>query len=216
MNVEMNQSELIDKDVLLKRILFLQEIISEKIIQFNELIESIKRHEGHSIGSKELIEKVSDHIKKQQVVVGDMVSQQQTTLEISNFINIILENVKLFVNAVCGDAEKLYFFKQGELMFLKQEIEKLNKLKLEYEQKVEVLDKERLNKEESCVNDSATDTLKENTKKSKEASIEGSTPVDGENKLKKRIRPDQDPNTRAGRAALDLVARRKKHEKKLS
>jgi len=216
MNVEMNQSELIDKDVLLKRILFLQEIISEKIIQFNELVESIKRHEGHSIGSKELIEKTSDHIKKQQIVIGDMVSQQKTTLEISNFINMILENVKLFVSSVCGDAEKLYFFKQGELMFLKQEIEKLNKLKLEYEQKVEVLDKERLSKDESCVNDLTVSTLKENTKKSKEASIEGSTQDVGENKLKKKIRPDQDPNTRTGRAALDLAARRKKYEKKLS
>lgn len=216
MNVEINQSELIDKDVLLKRILFLQEIISEKIIQFNELVESIKRHEGHSIGSKELIEKTSDHIKKQQIVIGDMVSQQKTTLEISNFINMILENVKLFVSSVCGDAEKLYFFKQGELMFLKQEIEKLNKLKLEYEQKVEVLNKECLSKDESCVNDLTVSTLKENTKKSKEASIEGSTQDVGENKLKKKIRPDQDPNTRTGRAALDLAARRKKYEKKLS
>jgi len=202
----MNQSELMDKDILLKRILFLQEIISEKIIQFNELVESIKRHEGHSIGSKELIEKISNHIKKQQVSLEDMTAQQKITLEISNFVSTILENVKLFVNTVCGDTERLYFFKQGELMFLKQEIEKLNKLKLEYERSIQVLEKERLSKDESCVNDSAAATLKED-------SIEGLSPSTGVKKLKKKMRPDQDPDTRIGRAAIDLAERRKKFKK---
>lgn len=209
----MNQSELIDKDLLSKRILFLQEIISEKIIQFNELVESIKRHEGHSIGSKELIEKISNQIKKQQVSLEDMTAQQKITLEISNFVSAILENVKLFVNTVCGDAERLYFFKQGELMFLKQEIEKLNKLKLEYERSIEVLEKERLSKEESCVNDSIAVVLKEDTEKSKKVSIEGPLPSVGVKKLKKKIRPDQDPDTRIGRAAIDLAERRKKFKK---
>lgn len=202
----MNQSELMDKDILLKRILFLQEIISEKIIQFNELVESIKRHEGHSIGSKELIEKISNHIKKQQVSLEDMTAQQKITLEISNFVSTILENVKLFVNTVCGDTERLYFFKQGELMFLKQEIEKLNKLKLEYERSIEVLEKERLSKDESCVSDSVTVTLKED-------SIEGLSPSTGVKKLKKKMRPDQDPDTRIGRSAIDLAERRKKFKK---
>lgn len=212
----MNQSELMDKDILLKRILFLQEIISEKIIQFNELVESIKRHEGHSIGSKELIEKISNQIKKQQVSLEDMTAQQKITLEISNFVSVILENIKLFVNTVCGDAERLYFFKQGELVFLKQEIEKLNKLKFEYERSIEVLEKERLSKEESCVSDSATVMLKEDIRKSIEVSIEGSPPLADIKKLKKKMRPDQDPDTRIGRAALDLAARRKKYEKKSS
>ena len=209
----MNQSELMDKDILLKRILFLQEIISEKIIQFNELVESIKRHEGHSIGSKELIEKISNHVKNQQVGLENMTAQQKITLEISNFVSVILENVKLFVNTVCGDAERLYFFKQGELMFLKQEIEKLNKLKLEYERSIEVLEKERLSKEESCVSDSIAVVLKEDTKKSKKVSIEGPLPSVGVKKLKKKIRPDQDPDTRIGRAAIDLAERRKKFKK---
>jgi hypothetical protein len=189
-----------DKDFLVNKIVVLQEIIVEKTSQFNELVETIKRFEGHSSGSKDLSEKIGNHIKKQQADVVQLAVQQKIAPDISKFIEIVLENVRTFVRQACGDVERLYFSKQGELLFLQQEIEKLVISKKKCEQSVKDLE---IPPEPQAV---ASSKIEENV---------ASVPVEERQQptKKKRVRPDQDPTTRVGRAAIDIKERKRKNKK---
>jgi hypothetical protein len=189
-----------DKDFLVNKIVVLQEIIVEKTSQFNELVETIKRFEGHSSGSKDLSEKIGNHIKKQQADVVQLAAQQKIAPDISKFIEIVLENVRTFVRQACGDVERLYFSKQGELLFLQQEIEKLVISKKKCEQSVKDLE---IPPEPQAV---ASSKIEENV---------ASVPVEERQQptKKKRVRPDQDPTTRVGRAAIDIKERKRKNKK---
>ena len=189
-----------DKDFLVNKIVVLQEMIVEKTSQFNEMVETIKRFEGHSSGSKDLSEKIGNHIKKQQADVVQLAAQQKIAPDISKFVEIVLENVRTFVRQACGDAERLYFSKQGELLFLQQEIEKLVILKKKCEQSVKDLE---------------TPSEPQEISSSKIEEDVASASVEEEQKptKKKRVRPDQDPTTRAGRAAMDIAERKRRNKK---
>ncbi len=201
----MNNQTILNKDALTNRVSFLQEIISQKVLQFNEMLESLKKFEGYSTGSKEIVEKTSNHIKKQQAELDNLVTGQKISPEISKFISTILESVRSFVRLTCGDAERQYFSKQGELLFLQQEVEKLANTKLEYEQRIKDLDTATVKTK-----------LEETAPKIESLPAQDKSQTGVTTAKKKRVRPDQDPTTRAGRAALDIAERRKKYQKKLS
>jgi hypothetical protein len=188
-----------NRDYLVAKASFLQEMIAEKTEQFNLMFEALKRYEGHAAGSKDVVEKFSSYIKKQQVDIEGLAVQQKLAPEISNFVKAILDGAKTCVRSICGDVEKIYFSKQGELLFLQQEIEKLIQQKLTLETSAKELEEASKTSEESVVEEVT------------------SAPDDGvleKSKKKKRVRPDQDPTTRVGKAALDLASRRKKYQKK--
>jgi len=189
-----------DKDFLANKLVVLQEMIVEKTSQFNEMVETIKRFEGHSSGSKDLSEKIGNHIKKQQADVVQLASQQKIAPDISKFVEIVLENIRTFVRQACGDVERLYFSKQGELLFLQQEIEKLVISKKKCEQSVKDLETP------PEPHEVASSKIEENV---------ASVPVEERQQptKKKRVRPDQDPTTRAGRAAIDIAERKKRNKK---
>lgn len=186
-----------DKDFLANKIVVLQEMIVEKTSQFNEMVETIKRFEGHSSGSKDLSEKIGNHIKKQQTDVVQLATQQKIAPDISKFIEIVLENVRTFVRQACGDVERFYFSKQGELLFLQQEIEKLMILKNDCEQKLN--QQNSIAVQQKIESDSAKVSVAIET-------VEKSVKP-------KRVRPDQDPTTRVGRAAIDIKERKLKTKK---
>ena len=186
-----------DKDFLANKIVVLQEMIVEKTSQFNEMVETIKRFEGHSSGSKDLSEKIGNHIKKQQADVVQLATQQKIAPDISKFIEIVLENVRTFVRQACGDVERFYFSKQGELLFLQQEIEKLMILKNDCEQKLN--QQNSIAVQQKIESDSAKVSVAIET-------VEKSVKP-------KRVRPDQDPTTRVGRAAIDIKERKLKTKK---
>ena len=186
-----------DKDFLANKIVVLQEMIVEKTSQFNEMVETIKRFEGHSSGSKDLSEKIGNHIKKQQADVVQLATQQKVAPDISKFIEIVLENVRTFVRQACGDVERFYFSKQGELLFLQQEIEKLMILKNDCEQKLN--QQNSIAVQQKIESDSAKASVAIET-------VEKSVKP-------KRVRPDQDPTTRVGRAAIDIKERKLKTKK---
>lgn len=186
-----------DKDFLANKIVVLQEMIVEKTSQFNEMVETIKRFEGHSSGSKDLSEKIGNHIKKQQADVVQLATQQKIAPDISKFIEIVLENVRTFVRQACGDVERFYFSKQGELLFLQQEIEKLMILKNDCEQK--------LNQQNSIAVQQKIE--------SDSAKVPVAIEIVEKSVKPKRVRPDQDPTTRVGRAAIDIKERKLKTKK---
>jgi hypothetical protein len=189
-----------DKDFLANKLVVLQEMIVEKTTQFNEMVESIKRFEGHSNGSKDLSEKIGNHIKKQQAEVAQLAVQQKLAPDISKFIEMVLESVRTFVRQACGDVERLYFSKQGEILFLQQELEKLLVSKKNCEQSLKEL--EALSESEVSLSSSTEDVA--------------TTPVEEKEQQptkKKRVRPDQDPTTRVGRAAMDIIERKRKGKK---
>lgn len=188
-----------NKDILAAKVIFLQEMIAEKTEQFSSMLEALKRFEGHSTGSKDIVEKFTNYVKKQQADILELANQQKLNPEICNFIKTILEGTRTYVRLICGDVEKVYFSKQGELLFLQQEIEKLAQQKLALEA--------QMNK------------LEDNAKKQEEEEVKLEQPASSvetatERKKKKRIRPDLDPTTRVGRAAMDLTDRRRKNQKK--
>lgn len=197
--MDKQEKDLNSRDYLVAKVSFLQEMIVEKTEQFNLMFEVLKRHEGHSAGSKDIVEKFSNYVKKQQADIEDLTTQQKLVPEISKFIKAILEGTKTCVRSICGDVEKVYFSKQGELLFLQQEVEKLVQQKLALETQIEELEEASKASEQSVV--------EEITNQPGDGVVE-------KPRKKKRIRPDQDPTTRVGRASLDLVERRKKHQKK--
>jgi multidrug efflux pump subunit AcrA (membrane-fusion protein) len=189
------QEKYLNKDTLITKVSFLQEMIAEKTEQFNLMIDVLKRYEAHAAGSKDIVEKFSNYVKKQQSDVEALKAQQKLTTDISNFVNAVLEGTKACVRSICGDVEKVYFSKQGELLFLQQEIEKLIKQKLTLETSIGALEEEVIKEQE-------------------QKSLDVDATTADEPKKKKRVRPDQDPTTRVGRAALDLAERRRRHQKK--
>jgi len=172
------------------RIIFLQEMIDEKTKLFISSLESLKRLEGRSAGSKDLVEKISNYIKGQQADTDLLVVQQKMSQEICNFVKIVLDGVKSFAVLSGGDIDRIYFSKQGELLFIQQDVERLNQQKLDFQQQIEKLELEKKPVEIVLLGEDFEKSTK-----------------------KKKIRPDQDPTTKAGRAAIDLAERRKKFKK---
>jgi len=145
------QEKNLDRHAIGVKATFLQELIVEKNEQFNSKMEALKRYEGHVTGSKDLLEKISNYIKKQQSDVEDLVVQQKLTPEISNFVKAILEGTKSFVRLTCGDVEKIYFSKQGELLFIQQEAEKFAQQGLALDARIKQLDEVVKKQEESVL-----------------------------------------------------------------
>lgn len=194
-----------NEKALKERFNLIEEIVVEKINAFNELFEKLKKLEANLEGSKTLSEKVNNHIKSQQSELAVLVNQNQISGDVSKFIVNILENTRNFLRSASGDVERLYFTKQGELIYLQKEIDNLGKLKSTYEEKLNSLEKEKSDKKPDVEQKDVAEISQENV----------ATPL---KKKQKRVRPDQDPTTKAGRAAMDLAARRKavREKKKLS
>jgi len=216
-----------DKGYLTAKVTILEEMIVEKTRHLNELFENIKRLEGYSSGSKEIVERVSSHIKKQQLDVANLESQKKLTSELSKFIEKVLENTRTYVRQVCGDVERVYFSKQGELLFLQQELDNLAKLKEECKTQLKVLElNEARIKEEEARAEEQRAIQKQEEKKAKEerakarkektSAKEVKKNNDSLNKTKTRIRPDKDPSTRVGQAVLDIAERKRKYREKVS
>lgn len=198
----MNNEDTFNKDQAAAVVSFLDGLIAEKTTQLTMMLENLKRIEAQASGAKEISDKVGIYIKRQQTDALKLAEKQQFSPEISKFFDTALEAIRGFVRATCNDAERLYFLRQGEMLCLKAEVDKLSELKLQHEQKVEDFKKQvkPVNVEGTKETNQLDDAAKK-AKKNKEEKAQ-------------RVRPDQDPTTRAGRAAMDIAERRKKYQKK--
>jgi hypothetical protein len=169
----------------------LEELIVDKKTQLNSLVESLKRLEGYTVGSKELTEKIGKHVKQKKKELAELVSQQKLSKDISDFVETALNNVVNFSKNESLESDRLFYSKQGEIIFLRQDLEKLIVSKTNHDSAIKTR-LEEAKKEET----KQEETKKEEVQKQKEQTT--------------RVRPDKDPTTRAGRAALDIAERRKK------
>lgn len=176
----MSEQQTFDPKTLATRIEILSEIVETKTSQLNNLIEGLKRLDGYVLGSKESVEKIEKHIKQQKNELKELASQGKVSKEIFSFLDSVFNSMISFVKSVSLDAERLFFSKQGETVFLKQDIEKMVVLKKNHEVALKATEKNELKKE-----------------------------VEVKEEIQK-IRPDKNPNTKIGRAAIDIAERKKK------
>lgn len=184
-----------DQKALLSRINILLELIESKTSQLNLATENFKRIDGYALGCKESNEKIKNHISSKNQELRMLLNQGKLSKEIFSFLENVLNGVALFAKSIESEAERLFYSKQGEMVFLKEDIDKLIKLKNTHEQSLKNQELEKQQKE-----------LEKQQKEPAEQQKEEST---------KRIRPDKNPNTRIGRAALDLAKRRKSAKENL-
>ena len=178
-------------NTLVTRARLLTELIGDKTTSLNSMIENIKRLDGYVLGSKESIAKVEEHIKKQKKELVELLTQKKIPQEVASLIDGVLRSTSAFAKNVAMDAERLFYSKQGEMIFLKQDIEKLSSIKANHESELENVQKQQEEKAET----------KEVTP------VKADEPVQ---EKKQPVRPDKNPNTKIGRAAMDIMERKKK------
>lgn len=162
------------------RVKLFLELINDKNNQLNAMVENIKRLDGYVLGSKESVDKIEKHIKQQKVELNQLVSQNKLPKEVATLIDSALNSTLIFAKNICLDAERLFFSKQGEIVFLKQDIEKLNALKANHE-----------------------GALSNAKKQEQVQEKQQPTPIE-------KVRPDKNPNTKIGKAAIDIMERKKR------
>jgi hypothetical protein len=155
------------------------------------MIENIKRLDGYVLGSKESIAKVEEHIKKQKKELVELLTQKKIPQEVANLIDGVLRSTSAFAKNVAMDAERLFYSKQGEMIFLKQDIEKLSSIKANHESALTNVQKQQ----------------EEKTETKQATPVKADEPVQ---EKKQPVRPDKNPNTKIGRAAMDIMERKKK------
>ena len=168
------------------RVRLLTELIGDKTTSLNSMIENIKKLDGYVLGSKESISKVEEHIKKQKKELVELLTQKKIPQEVASLIDGVLRSTSAFAKNVAMDAERLFYSKQGEMIFLKQDIEKLSSIKANHESELENVQKQQEEKAET----------KEVTP------VKADEPVQ---EKKQPVRPDNNPNT-----AMDIMERKKK------
>lgn len=178
------------------KIELLEDLITENSKIIDLMIENIKKLDNYAGGSRESADKIVKFVEVQKSEFLKIVEKENISdvKQLTNLVVILLNNILEQTRKTAKEAENLYFAKQGELMFAKQGLDKLKNLKKNYN---------------SSLNESKHKPADDSSKEKEQAQPSQETPGT-------RIRPDKNPNTRVGKAALDLAERRKKYKNKNS
>lgn len=176
------------------KIELLEDLITENSKIIDLMIENIKKLDSYAGGSRESADKVIKFVEAQKSEFLKIIEKENINdiKQLTNLVMLLLNSVLEQTRKIAKEAENLYFAKQGELLFAKQGLDKLKNLKKNY--------RDSLNENKPKQEDDANKE-KEQTQSSQDAPTS-------------RIRPDKNPNTRVGKAALDLAERRKKYKNK--
>lgn len=176
------------------KIELLEDLITENSKIIDLMIENIKKLDNYAGGSRESADKVIKFVEAQKSEFLKIIEKESIgdIKQLTNLVVLLLNNVLEQTRKIAKEAENLYFAKQGELLFAKQGLDKLKNLKKNY--------RDALNENKPKQEDDSSKE-KEQTQSSQDAPTT-------------RIRPDKNPNTRVGKAALDLAERRKKYKNK--
>lgn len=176
------------------KIELLEDLITENSKIIDLMIENIKKLDSYAGGSRESADKVIKFVEAQKSEFLKIIEKENINdiKQLTNLVMLLLNSVLEQTRKIAKEAENLYFAKQGELLFAKQGLDKLKNLKKNYRDSLN----ENKPKQENDVNKE-----KEQTQSSQDAPTS-------------RIRPDKNPNTRVGKAALNLAERRKKYKNK--
>jgi hypothetical protein len=170
-------------ELLSERIKLFDELLKQKITQATSLKESLKPVDAFNAATKELCNKVDEIIKPKKLEMLDLLSSEKLSGETYRYFFNIFESILSLTRGSKLDTEKMLFSKQQELNFLANEYTKLKELQ------------EKVIAE---VNKKQIDLIE----------------IEPQNKIKdstqaEYVRPDQNPNTRIGKAAMDIQARKK-------
>ncbi len=172
-----------------EKIELLEELLKNKVSQANSLKESMKPVEAFCTVTKELCKKINEIIEPKKIETLEMVSKGRLQGEAYKYMAEILNSLSSVVDASNLESEKMMSVKQQELNFLANEYTKLKEVhgKLVAEiNKAKIEAEKQVTQQEEKTAETVVPTPKENT----------------------YVRPDQNPNTKIGRASMDLQKRR--------
>lgn len=173
----------------IEKIEILEELLKMKINQANSLKESMRPVDAFGTATKELCKKIKEIIEPKKIETLEMVSKNKLQGEAYKYVSEMLTSLSSVVDMAQLESEKMTSIKQQELNFLVNEYTKL---------------KDIHGKLVTEMNNAKIETEKQNTTQA-EKEVETIT---SEPKETTYIRPDQNPNTKIGRASLDLQKRR--------
>jgi hypothetical protein len=172
---------------------------------------NIKQIEGYALGAKEATNKVEDYIKKQKEEVATLERAEKIQPAMTTLLVSATGNILKFVKDFSSEADKLHHIRLGEILGIKNRTTKLSVL----------IDSKKSEIEKLRVEDETTENV---TAESMEVTWEEpsvSQPVevpniteDSPSVEESKIRPDKNPHSRTGQAAMDLMQRRKKSKEK--
>jgi len=174
------------------KLILLNSLIETKTDIVNNNIETSKKLEGYLFAGQEIAAKFNTYLTKQSEEIQMLTASQKINKETANVAMLFVDNFKKLVKETEEEIIKLFFTRHGEGLASNQDLTNLTSIKVTLEEKLKT-DLDKLQKSEAVVTVSKV-VSKVKDKKTK----------------KTKVRPDQDVTTRVGRAALDLVERRKK------
>ena len=178
--------------ILETKVELLTNLLKEHLIESQNQENSLKRLDGYSFGSKEISKKFAEFIGKKKLEIATLVKEGKLPQQVGTFIQEILNGNLSFISKEQAEAEKLFFVKQGELLTVKNQAKKINST---------------LEQTKTELQQIKNDELKE--KESRQIVIESALPKT------EKPRPDKDPTTKIGRAAMDLMERKRKTREEL-
>lgn len=178
-----------------EKISFLDELIQDRQKELELLTKEVHRVDDYSQGSRDAVQKIEAHIVTQKKDILELRAKQQLNLDAFNFIDGLLNATLAMVKKLNLENEKFSLTKKVEHASKNAEIVKLNSKKVGYASKIDEI-----------IVPLPIPPLPPQAY-AQEISVEIK-------KKNRKFRPDKDPNTKAGRASLDLAERRKKAKKK--
>jgi hypothetical protein len=190
---------------------FLDQLISSMIEEFKTLEASLKQIEGFSFGCKETSDKFENYILKHKAEILNLEKEGKIHQAVGSLLNVAANNSLNFIKERAKEADKLHHIRLGEILGIKNRTTKLSVL----------IDSKKSEIEKLRVEDETTENV---TAESMEVTREEpsvSQPVevpniteDSPSVEESKIRPDKNPHSRTGQAAMDLMQRRKKSKEK--
>jgi len=179
-----------------EKISFLDELIKERQEEFRSLTKETNRVNDYFQGASDSMQKIDSHLSLQKKNILDLHAKQQLNVDAFNFIDGLLNATLHVVKKNTLENEKISLTKQIEHANKNAEIVKLISKKDEYLAEI------------NKINNPIPEPPLPPQAYTRE--------ITAESKIKNRkYRPDKNPNTKAGRASLDLAARRKEARESL-
>ena len=167
------------------RLELVNELLFTKNLALTSKAEELKFFEGFVAGTTNVINRVDNNINLQKKESLRLLEQKSLKLESVNLIDIVLDQNKTLLQSLHHEYDKLLFSKTYEISLLKVDIDKLSIMQVDVVKKLKEL--------EPIILVNPIEVVQE--------------------KVVGRPRVDKDPNTKIGRAAIDIAERRKKAQK---
>ena len=138
-----------------------KEIAESTRKEIEELRETLKRIDGFAYGHKEIASKFKDHVKKQQDELVGLANEGKIAPAVVNFVSSYSLSSQKFINEAENDARKLLHTRQGELIALVSNEEKLRTLASKIEEEINGLMQEAKKEEEVLSREQSPDVPSE-------------------------------------------------------